>query len=67
MVSADLTAWIAAVGASRKCRPEYLLLSMLPTISALSGPKTTVDLEKDFHVERLNLYLCLLGATGASK
>lgn len=36
----SLCQWFSHLGGARKCRPEYLFLSCLPTISALCGPLT---------------------------
>lgn len=63
----ELKQWLDSVAGSRKCRPEYVFLAMLPTISVLCGPDVMIAIDSEFHLEKLNIYLCLLGATGASK
>lgn len=60
--------WLENVAGARNCRPEYIFMSALPTVSALCGPDTRLKIcGKGFHFERLNNFLCILGETGASK
>ena len=63
----ELKDWLYLVAGARKCRPEYLLLSMLPTIAAVCGPETKLEIAPGYHEERLNMFMCVLGETGASK
>lgn len=67
VVSPNLKSWLNLVARSRKCRPEYILLASLPTISALCGSKTVIEISTGFHEERLNCFMCILGDSGASK